>query len=137
MGRLATLACVTAIAAVAIGAIAAAVERRGGAGSDRLVGTRGGDTLRGLRGSDTLIGGRGADVLIGGRGRDHLVGGRGRDSFNMSVGVQLAARGRDRIDARDGRLDEINCGAGGRDLAIVDAAEDGVYDCEVVREPAP
>ena len=52
----------------------------------------------------------------------------------MRDGVQLAAPGDDAIYARDGGNDEINCGAG-NDVAIVDASEDGVYDCEVVREP--
>jgi hypothetical protein len=88
-----------------------------------------------MRGADRLIGRRGSDVLIGGKGPDRLNGGPGRDSFNMRRGVELRAPGRDRIDARDNRPDEINCGAG-RDVAIVDAVEDGVYDCEKVKEPA-
>src|SRR6476619_1117019 len=86
--------------------------------------------------ADKLVGGKGADVLIGGKGPDTLRGGPGRDGFNMRDGVQLAAPGRDKIDARDGGKDEINCGAG-NDVAIVDATEDGVYDCEVVRQPKP
>ncbi len=52
----------------------------------------------------------------------------------MRDGVQLSAPGDDVIYARDGGNDEINCGAG-NDVAIVDANEDGVYDCEEVREP--
>jgi Ca2+-binding RTX toxin-like protein len=123
------LVCLTAAGA------ALAVAEHGGKGGDRLVGTRGADTLKGLGGRDLLIGGRGGDVLIGGRGTDVLRGGPGRDGFNMRAGVQLAARGRDKIAARDGGQDEINCGGGGKDVAIVDAFEDGVYDCEVVREP--
>jgi hypothetical protein len=74
-------------------------------------------------------------VLIGGGGPDRLRGGPGRDGFNMRDGAELAAPGDDRIEARDGRRDEISCGAGD-DIAIVDAAEDGVYDCEQVREPS-
>lgn len=116
------------------GAGAMALNDHGGAGADRLLGTKAGDELRGLGGRDVLVGGKGSDVLIGGRGPDRLRGGPGRDGFNMRDGVELAAPGADRIDARDGRLDEINCGAGD-DLAIVDAIEDGVYDCERVREP--
>ena len=65
-------------------------------------------------------------MLIGGGGPDSLHGDGGRDSFNMRDGVELAAKGRDRIYARDGHPDEINCGAG-RDLAVVDEVEDGVY----------
>jgi hypothetical protein len=132
--RISSLICIAMLAGgVAAGAVRAP-DQRGGAGSDRLVGGKGPDVLRGLRGADELIGGRGADVLVGGKGPDVLRGGPGRDSFNMRAGVELAAPGRDRINARDGGQDEISCGAG-RDLAIVDATEDGIYDCERVREP--
>jgi hypothetical protein len=117
-----------------LGAIALAADHAGTAHADRLLGTKGDDVLKGLAGSDVLHGGGGRDVLIGGRGADKLYGDGGRDGFNMRDGVQLAAKGRDRIYARDGHPDEINCGAG-RDLAVVDQIEDGVYDCEVVVEP--
>jgi hypothetical protein len=136
MGRLGIVLWMVALAAGSLAAVALAEAEQGSKHADRLVGTKAGDELKGLRGHDLLIGGRGSDVLIGGRGPDTLRGGPGRDSFNMRDGVQLAARGRDKIDARDGGNDEINCGDG-RDVAIVDASEDGVYDCEVVREPAP
>ena len=136
MGRLGIVLWVTAVAAGCAATVALAGTEQGSKHADRLVGTKAGDELKGLRGHDVLIGGRGADVLIGGRGPDKLIGGPGRDGFNMRDGVQLAARGNDTIDARDGGNDEINCGDG-RDVAIVDATEDGVYDCEVVREPAP
>ena len=129
------MGCVVALACLAAAGAAPAVNEHGRKGADRLVGSRAADTLKGLGGRDTLIGGKGADVLIGGKGADLLRGGPGRDGFNMRDGVQLAAPGRDRIDARDGGQDEINCGAGANDLAIVDAFENGVYDCEVVREP--
>jgi Ca2+-binding RTX toxin-like protein len=135
MRRRIGIAFLAALACVAGSGAAIAINDHGGKGSDRLVGTSGADKLKGLAGRDTLIGGKGRDTLIGGKGRDVLRGGPDRDSFNMRSGVQLAAPGRDKIDARDGGQDEINCGAGGNDLAIVDAAEDGVYDCEKVREP--
>jgi hypothetical protein len=132
--RVSSLICIALLAGGVAAGAARAPDGRGGAGPDRLVGGKGTDVLRGLRGADVLIGGAGADVLIGGKGPDVLRGGPGRDSFNMRDGVELPAPGRDRIHARDGGQDEINCGAG-RDLAIVDAAEDGIYDCERVREP--
>jgi hypothetical protein len=115
-------------------AFAAAGAPHGTQQADRLVGTKSADSLKGLGGNDTLIGGRGRDVLIGGKGDDKLRGGPGRDTYNMRDGVQLSAPGNDRIDARDGGNDEINCGTGD-DIAVVDATEDGVYDCEVVIEP--
>ena len=43
--------------------------------------------------------------------------------------------GDDVIRARRGDQDAIDCGDG-TDIAIVDASEDGVYDCEDVRRPA-
>lgn len=134
MGRLATILCAAAMVGGTLAAVAAAVDDRPSQGPDRLVGSEGADRLKGLGGSDVLIGGAGNDVLIGGKGADVLRGGPGRDSLNMRAGVEVAAPGRDRIDARDGGQDEINCGAG-RDRAIVDAFENGVYNCEKVIEP--
>ena len=127
------------LAAVAVWGMVAAAAIAGGSPhgtprADRLVGTKHGDVLKGLAGDDTLIGGRGSDVLIGGKGNDKLRGGPGRDEFNMRDGVQLSSPGDDVIYARDGGNDEINCGTG-NDVAIVDSNEDGVYDCEEVREP--
>lgn len=136
MGRLASITCVATIGCSIVGSVAGAVEHTGGAQGDRLTGTQRADTLKGLAGRDVLIGGGGRDVLIGGGGADVLRGGPKRDSFNMRRGVELAAPGNDRIMARDGGNDEINCGAG-NDVAIVDSSEDGVYNCETVKEPAP
>ena len=127
MGRLGIVVWMVAVVASSASAIALAAGEHGTDHADKLVGTKGGDVLKGLRGHD---------VLIGGKGPDQLRGGPGRDSYNMRDGVLLAAPGRDKIDARDGGNDEINCGAG-KDVAIVDSTEDGVYDCEVVREPKP
>jgi hypothetical protein len=126
------IACLVALAFSGVAAVAAVTEH-GGGGDDRLVGGAGADELRGRGGADLLIGRRGADLLIGGAGPDRLRGGPGRDGFNIRDGVELAAPGDDRIEARDGRRDEISCGAGD-DVAVVDLAEDGVYDCEQVRE---
>lgn len=133
MGRSISVAGAAALAILVAGA-AHAVTKQGGPGPDRLRGTKAADKLVGKRGPDLLIGGRGADILVGGKGRDILRGGPGRDGFNMKQGVELKAPGRDRIKARDGNSDEINCGAG-NDVAIVDEVEDGVYGCEKVREP--
>jgi Ca2+-binding RTX toxin-like protein len=134
MGRFGLLVCIAALGCGAWGALALGAAETGSPRADHLLGTKGDDLLKGLKGRDVLHGGGGRDVLIGGRGLDSLHGDGGHDSFNMRDGVQLAAKGRDRIYARDGHPDEINCGAG-RDLAVVDEVEDGVYDCEVVTEP--
>lgn len=132
MSRVTASACVVAIVSVLAVSAAIADHKHGSGGPDRLLGTKSADVLEGLRGRDVLIGGRGSDVLIGGKGADRLYGGPGRDSFNMRAGVEVRAQGSDRIYARDGVPDEINCGAG-RDVAFVDDVEDGVYDCEKVK----
>jgi Ca2+-binding RTX toxin-like protein len=134
VGRTVRVVLVAAAICAPVAAFAAPGDPHGSQGPDRLVGTKSADTLKGFAGDDTLIGGRGRDTLIGGKGNDKLRGGPGRDTYNMRDGVQLAAPGNDRIDARDGGNDEINCGAGD-DIAVVDATEDGVYDCEMVIEP--
>ena len=128
---------------LATAALAPAVGRSGTEGRDRLNGSGGADVLRGRGGADVirgrggpdrLLGGAGNDTLLGGRGRDVLRGGPGHDWFNSAGGVRRGAAGNDRILARDGKPDTIDCGPG-RDVAVVDRSEDGVFDCEVVREP--
>ena len=99
----------------------------GGGGANKLVGTDGPDRINGRGGGDELKGRGADDVLKGGRGGDVIGGGKGFDRI-------IAGPGNDRINARDGRPDEIDCGAG-KDFAKVDRHEDGVYDCETVRGP--
>ncbi len=77
--------------------------------ADHLVGTKHGDRIKGLKGADVINGKGGTDTLLGGPGAD-------------------------KIKARDGKLDYIDCGPG-KDVAVVDRAEDGVVDCEEVRVP--
>jgi Ca2+-binding RTX toxin-like protein len=134
MGRPGLFVWIALVGCLAAGTAALAVDRTGTAHGERIVGTKGDDVLKGRSGTDNLIGKGGRDVLIGGGGKDALHGDGGRDEFNMRGGVRLAAKGRDRIYARDGHPDSINCGAG-RDLAVVDEVEDGIYDCESVKEP--
>jgi Ca2+-binding RTX toxin-like protein len=124
-----------------VGSLVVARTFKGGAGPDKLTGTKKGDVLvgkdgadflRGRGGADRLVGRAGNDRLDGGRGPDRLVGGRGYDSFNGSSGVQnKSAAGNDVILARDGREDFVNCG-GGHDIAYVDPAEEGVIGCEEI-----
>ncbi|HEX6117062.1 MAG TPA: calcium-binding protein [Solirubrobacterales bacterium] len=107
---------------------------RGLAGDDKLSGGAGDDELKGSKGKDRIRGGGASDVLIGGKGKDTLNPGKGEDGVNMRDGVELASPGADVIRARDGAPDQISCGDGD-DKAIVDAEEEGVYDCETVVEP--
>jgi len=107
---------------------------KGRRGRDRLKGNKGNDTLLGGKGNDRLRGGPGEDVLSGGQGNDRIAGGPGRNQINMVDGVEQGSPGDDVINARNGELDEIDCGAG-NDTVYVDRAEDGVIDCENVVAP--
>jgi hypothetical protein len=115
-----------------------------GAFGDDLSGGDGNDQLAGFDGDDTLDGGAGNDVLgtidfsrAGGpatveRGDDTLIGGEGNDML-------LAGPGNDRLEARDGTADTVDCGeesngAVDADVAIVDQV-DTVVDCETVSYP--
>jgi Ca2+-binding RTX toxin-like protein len=88
-----------------------------------------GKTLQGTKRADVLVGTRHADVIKGLRGDDVITGRGGSDRL-------FGGRGGDRLRARDGHQDTIDCGPG-RDVAIVDRAELGVYDCERVKFPKP
>ncbi len=103
----------------------------GGARGDRLTGSErrnrltgggGRDVLQGLGGADTLDGGDGADRLEGGDGADALSGGAGLDLF-------VGGEGGDRVDARDGSRDGVDCG-GGTDSVTADRRDRVARDCE-------
>jgi len=102
---------------------------------------------------ERLIGGAGNDVLISHLGASVLADGSGSNRFDsrdpltschVRIGARflasggprcidwvLAGSGDDRINARDGNADIVQCGAGS-DVAVVDEF-DRVGDCEVVR----
>lgn len=94
---------------------------------DRLIGTNRRDKILGLGAGDKIKGRGAEDLLKGGKGGDFIGGGKGFDTID-------GGPGNDRINARDGRPDTIDCGAG-NDFAKVDRNEDGVYNCETVRSP--
>jgi hypothetical protein len=76
--------------------------------------------MAGGAGNDTLTGGADDDMLTGGAGRDALSGGAGDDTLN----------------ARDGEIDaKIDCGAGIRDIAVVDVNDPATVGCESVDRP--
>jgi Bacterial Ig domain/RTX calcium-binding nonapeptide repeat (4 copies)/Cadherin domain len=80
-------------------------------------------------GDDVLIGNGRANRLVGGAGRDVLEGGGADDSL-------LGGAGTDRLDGRDGArfVDSLNCGAGGGDVALADAADRVAANCEKVHQ---
>lgn len=95
---------------------------------------------------ETATGGRGGDVLIalpdssarfelhGGPGGDNVFGAEGRDRLDGAAGRDLirGGGGDDEILARDGELDEIDCGGGAFDRAQIDLRdrERAILGCE-------
>jgi hypothetical protein len=110
----------------------------------RLTGAGGNDVLRGGdRHGDAIDGGAGDDDLSGGFGDDTLVGGPGRDTIAGDRPLRCnelhcdlgGGSGNDAIEARDGEVDSIACGAGS-DRVLADASDVVAADCEVVERPA-
>jgi Ca2+-binding RTX toxin-like protein len=114
-------------------------------------GNEGPSSLRGLGGNDTLVaedfddtvdGGAGDDTVEGGHGNDTVTGGPGRDtiygdatSSHCSWYSCKIPFGNDTINARDGEVDNVDCGIG-TDTAVVDTI-DVVANCETVDGKAP
>ena len=75
---------------------AAAINGKGNAMVNMLVGNSAANLLEGMAGRDTLSGGGGNDVLSGGRDSDLLIGGAGADAFRFA-GAYAADAGADVI----------------------------------------
>ena len=109
-----------------------------------LEGRGGDDRLRGGDGADRLDGGAGADSLDAGFGDDVIVGGPGRDTISADLAGGDCGPlwckypyGNDTVEARDGEVDSVTCGAGA-DTVNADAADVVAPDCEtVVRGGSP
>jgi Ca2+-binding RTX toxin-like protein len=99
--------------------------RAGAGGNDTLSGDAGNDTIYGAGGRDRLNGGAGADKLFGGAGNDTLTGGAGVNRYSGGAGS-------DTVNARNGKRETVDCGAGKKDRATVDR-RDKVKRCERVR----
>jgi hypothetical protein len=112
-------------------------QTKGRGGDDRIDGGRGGDCLSGEGGDDIIRGGTQGDLIEGGAGDDKLLG-EGIIPFSLASNDTILGgsgedrikpgQGADRVLARDGERDRIDCGYG-RDLAVVDLA-DIVRNCE-------
>jgi Ca2+-binding RTX toxin-like protein len=85
----------------------------GGSGGDTIFSLGAFSKLQGRGGDDHLFGGAGPDELVGGADEDELDGGSGEDS----------------ISARDGELDDIDCGSA-IDTLSKDLGESSVENCE-------
>jgi hypothetical protein len=107
------------------------------ANSSTISGLGGNDHLVAYDGSDTIEGGAGDDFLEGGFGNDVLDGGPGVDQFNGDrTERDVIAIGNDRILARDGVSEPVNCGIGA-DTAQVDSGDVVDPSCESVDRPGP
>jgi hypothetical protein len=106
----------------------------GGEGDDVLTGGGSDDQLHGGPGNDRVFGEDGQDVVAGGDGDDYIVGGPGVDRFwgeDVEACIPSScASGQDRIEARDGNREQIDCGPG-TDSAVVDANEIVVNDVQL------
>jgi Ca2+-binding RTX toxin-like protein len=109
----------------------------GNEGPSSLAGRGGDDVLVAEDFDDAVDGGAGNDVVEGGHGNDTVTGGPGRDtiygdatSSHCSWYSCKIPWGNDTVQARDGEVDNIDCGIG-TDTAIVDA-NDVVANCETV-----
>lgn len=91
-------------------------------GADRLLGRGGADVLRGGAGNDRLYGGAGADTLSGGPGRDRLAGGAGADVFVFAPGDTGTGGARDLILDFDPAADRIDLRAFGNGLSYIGTA---------------
>jgi hypothetical protein len=98
----------------------------GGEGDDVLYGGGSDDQLHGGPGNDRVFGEDGQDVVAGGDGDDYIVGGQGVDRYygeDVDACIPSScASGQDRIEARDGNQEMIDCGPG-TDSAVVDPNE--------------
>jgi hypothetical protein len=98
----------------------------GGEGDDVLYGGGSDDQLHGGPGNDRVFGEDGQDVVAGGDGDDYIVGGQGVDRYygeDVDACIPSScASGQDRIEARDGNQEMIDCGPG-TDSAQVDPNE--------------
>jgi Ca2+-binding RTX toxin-like protein len=118
----------------------------GNAGPNAIQGDLGNDTISGLGGNDLLNGGSGDDAVNGGDGEDAVNGGPDNDAVDGGPGADqlhgdavcsliTCGGGNDVVQARDGFLDQISCGAGG-DRVVADqldvVATDLLQGCETV-----
>jgi hypothetical protein len=106
----------------------------GSSSPDVLHGNEGNDTVEGTGGDDMVYGDEGNDVVNGGTHRDFVSGGPGRDQIEGDGSLyNYNDGGTDTIDARDGEIDQVTCGAGA-DSVTADSNDviEGGGECESV-----
>ena len=107
----------------------------GNGGNDKLIAGDYTDSLDGGPGNDMLNGGYGNDTITGGPGQDTIQGDANSTTCGYWTYTCKIPFGNDVINARDGEVDNVDCGVG-TDQAIVDTI-DVVANCETVDGAAP
>ena len=102
----------------------------GNGGNDKLIAGDYTDQLDGGPGNDMLNGGYGNDTITGGPGQDTIQGDANSTTCGYWSYTCKIPFGNDVINARDGKVDNVDCGVG-TDQAIVDTI-DVVANCETV-----
>ena len=108
---------------------ASSVHARGG--DDTITGADAAETIDGGAGNDRIEGGKGHDTLVGGPGADVIYGDETTSSCRPEFPESCVRYGNDTIDARDGEIDQVDCGAG-IDTVRADAADVVSATCETV-----
>jgi hypothetical protein len=103
-----------------------------GACDNRMTGTGNSDNLKGTNGGDRILGYAGDDVVRSRGSFDCLKGNKGDDRLfpGLAGDIVQAGPGDDFTNARDGKRDKVNCGAGD-DVVKVDQF-DVARNCEQV-----
>jgi hypothetical protein len=102
-----------------------------GGGNDKIVGEDAVEEIDGGSGDDYLEGGKNHDVINGGVGRDTIFGDDTDSSCNADFPESCVKYGNDEIYARDGEVDQIDCGAG-TDKVFADPSDVVAANCETV-----
>ncbi len=111
-------------------------------GPSTINGLGGNDKLTGEEDSETIDGGAGDDTIQGGYGNDTITGGPGKDRINSDGGSYCGGYecnvpfGDDTVDARDGEVDQVECGIG-NDTVKADPIDQVAPSCETVDVATP
>ena len=93
------------------------------------------ETIDGGAGDDYLEGGKNHDTITGGPGKDIIFGDETDSSCNSDFPESCVRYGNDVIQARDGEVDQVDCGPGS-DRVVADGGDVVAANCETVERGA-
>jgi Ca2+-binding RTX toxin-like protein len=129
-----------------------AIDGRGNALKNEILGNSAANGLYGSGGNDTLIGGGSDDLLFGGGGKDSILGGSGNDILRGKAAVDTLSggvgadslyggAGRDVLTGGDGRdvlaggdANDKLTGGSGRDTFVFDSQLDAVSNVDRIKD---